>query len=372
MKTDLARIVGQFRIYGDFLSAESYGTGHINDTFLVTCSQAGRIVRYCLQRINHSVFQNPPDLMNNVVRVTEHIRKKRKQADAEEISRRVLTVVLTHDGAGGYRDPEGSYWRVFLFIEGARTYDVIESLDMARQAARAFGEFQADLADLPQPPLADTIPDFHNAQKRYKTFLEVLEKDPCNRAASAKPEIDFLNTQSGLFEVLPKQVREGQIPIRTTHNDTKINNIMIDNQTHQAICVIDLDTVMPGLSLYDFGDIVRTTASNSPEDETDLSKVNADPERFEAVLNGYMEGAGGFLNQSEIDHLVHSGKLITMVIGTRFLTDYLDGDRYFKTHRNRHNLDRCRTQFKLVRSLAQQEEELNEQVRRCGRQQIKG
>jgi Ser/Thr protein kinase RdoA (MazF antagonist) len=193
--------------------------------------------------------------------------------------------------------------------------------------------------------------------------LEVLEKDPCGRAGSAKAEIDYLNANAGLFDVLAKRVEAGEIPIRTTHNDTKINNVMIDNETHAGICVIDLDTVMPGLALYDFGDIVRTTASNSEEDERDVSKVNAEIPRFEAVLKGYLDGAGAFLNQAEVDHLVHSGKLITMIIGTRFLTDYLDGDHYFKVHRDGHNLDRCRTQFKLVQSLTEQEEALTRIVK---------
>ena len=363
MNYDVGQIAKQFQIYGDFLSAEPYGTGHINDTFLVTYNQAGGDVRYIFQRINHSIFKDPPSLMENIIRVTEHIRGKLKAAGVTDISRRVLTVIPTLDGAGYVRSADGNYWRAYFFIEGARTYDVLETLEQAYQAAKAIGEFQCHLADLPEPALVETIPDFHNARKRYKTFLEVLEKDPCGRAASAKAEIDYLNANAGLFEVLAKRVEAGEIPVRTTHNDTKINNVMIDDETHEGVCVIDLDTVMPGLALYDFGDIVRTTASNSEEDEKDLSKVKAEIPRFEAILKGYLDGAGAFLSQAEVDHLVHSGKLITMIIGTRFLTDYLDGDHYFKVHRDGHNLDRCRTQFKLVQSLTEQEEALTQLVK---------
>jgi hypothetical protein len=318
------------------------------------------------------IFKDPVNLMDNVVRVTDHIRKKLKKAGATNISRRVLTLLQTQQGGWYHQDDDGNYWRAYFFVEGAKTYDVLETLDQAYEAAKAFGQFQCYLADLPEPALIETIPDFHNAQKRYKTFLDVLEKDPCNRAASVKTEIDFLNSNSGLFDVLPKLVQAGQIPIRTTHNDTKINNVMIDDKTNEGICVIDLDTVMPGLSLYDFGDIVRTTASSSEEDEADTSKINAEAARFEAVVKGYLTGAGDFLNQAEVDHMLHGGKLITQVIGTRFLTDYLDGDNYFKIHREGHNLDRCRSQFKLVQSLTDQEEKLDSLVHECYRQIVKG
>jgi len=372
MKYDIAQIAKQFKIYGDYVKAEPYGTGHINDTFLVTYNQAGHEIRYMFQRINHLIFKDPPRLMENIVRVTDHIRGKLQRAGLTDVSRRVLTIIPTCDGAAFCQGPGGNYWRAYFFIEGARTYDVLERIEQAYQAAKALGEFQSHLADLPEPALVETIPDFHNARKRYKTFLEVLEKDPCGRAASAKAEIDYLNANAGLFDILPQRVEAGEIPVRTTHNDTKINNVMIDDQTQEGVCVIDLDTVMPGLSLYDFGDIVRTTASNSAEDEKDLSKVKAEIPRFEAILKGYLAGAGAFLNQAEVDHLVHSGKLITMIIGTRFLTDYLDGDNYFKVHRDGHNLDRCRTQFKLVQSLTEQEEALNQLVKKCYQEIVKG
>ena len=356
MKFDLKNISSRFCVYGDYVSGQPYGTGHINDTFAVTYNQAGLEVRYILQRINHFVFKDPVLLMGNVARVVDHIRQKLVSEGTQDVSRHVLTLIDTTDGAKFYQDSEGNVWRMYFFVEGARTYDVLESLEQARLASQAFGQFQCQLADMPSPPLGETIPDFHNGPKRYQAFLEALKTDSCNRAASAKAEIDFLTANAGIFDVFPALVESGQIPVRITHNDTKINNIMIDDQTGEAVCVIDLDTVMPGLALYDFGDIVRTTVSTGAEDEVDLSKVYAQPDRFEAIVKGYLAGAGRFLNQTEVDHLLHGGKMITQMIGTRFLTDYLCGDQYFKVHRDGHNLDRCRTQFKLVQSLIDQED----------------
>ena len=365
MNYDLRQIARQFQIYGDFQNAQPYGTGHINDTFKAIYDQGGCSVSYIFQRINHAIFTDPVSLMNNVIRVTHHIRKKLMLSGLSDTSRHVMTVIPTWNEKHCYQDADGNYWRAYFFIEGARTYDVLETLEQAYQAAKAFGIFQSQLADLPDPPLVETIPGFHDAQKRYQTFLNVLKEGPCNRAYSAKAEMDYLNSSSGLFDVLPKLVQDGQIPVRTTHNDTKINNVMIDDVTSEGVCVIDLDTVMPGLSLYDFGDIVRTTASNSLEDEVDLSKVKAEIPRMEAVIRGYLDGAGSMLNSVETNHLIHAGKLITMIIGMRFLTDYLAGDHYFKVHRDGHNLDRCRTQFKLVRSLTEQQGILEQLVGNC-------
>ena len=365
MKFDLKNVSSHFCVYGDYISGQPYGTGHINDTFAVTYCQAGSQVRYILQRINHFVFKNPILLMNNITRVVEHIRRKLSCKEVEDITRRVLTLVDTIDGKKYHKDDDGNVWRMYFFVEGACTYDVLNSIDQARLAAQAFGQFQCQLADMPSPSLGETIPDFHKGTKRYQAFLDALNADVCNRAASAKAEIDFLNANADIFQVFPKLIETRQIPIRITHNDTKINNIMFDNLTSEAICVIDLDTVMPGLALYDFGDIVRTTVSTGAEDEVDLSKVYVQKKRFEAILEGYLMGAGCFLNHVEIDHLLHSGKMITLMIGTRFLTDYLCGDIYFKVHRNGHNLDRCRTQFKLVKSLIEQEDALNLSVKNC-------
>ncbi|HEG43379.1 MAG TPA: aminoglycoside phosphotransferase family protein [Phycisphaerales bacterium] len=362
MNYDLEKIANQFQVPGDYVSAKSCGTGHINDTFAVTFNQDGRDVRYVLQRINHAVFKDPLGLMENIVRVTEHIRSKLLQRNVEDISRRVLRVFNAKDGKDHYKDDEGNFWRAMNFVEGARTYDVLESTGQAYEAAKAFGLFQSLLADLPEPALHDTIPDFHNGPKRYSAFIKALEADRCGRAVTAKKEIAFVKENGGIFNVLPELVEAGKIPVRTTHNDAKINNVTLDNETGEGICVFDLDTVMPGLSLYDFGDLVRSTVCQAREDEKDLSRIEIIMPNFEALVKGYMTTAKEFLNQHEIDNLVLGGKMITLIMGTRFLTDYLDGDNYYKIDYPDHNLDRCRTQLRLVELMLEREDEMNELV----------
>jgi aminoglycoside phosphotransferase (APT) family kinase protein len=251
-------------------------------------------------------------------------------------------------------DAEGGYWRAYRFIEGARAYDTVESSQQAYQAARAFGEFQKMLVDLPAPRLRDTIPDFHNTPKRFVAFEQAVAADESNRAVNARAEIEFAFAHQPMVGVL----LEANLPERITHNDTKFNNVLLDNATGEGLCVIDLDTVMPGLALYDFGDMVRTTTSPAMEDEQDLSQVTMQFPMFEALARGYLSSAGCFLTKEEKTHLAFAGKLITFEQGIRFLTDYLAGDRYYKVHRDRQNLDRCRTQFKLVESIEQQEEQM--------------
>ena len=366
MDYDLAQVCNNFQIYGDYISGMPYGSGHINDTFMIKYNQAGENIRYILQRINNYVFEDTIKLMENISRVTKHISQKLIADGVEDVTRRVLTVVETNDSLPYYIDEYGNTWRVYLFIEKAQTYDILTSNIHAHTAAKAFGNFQQQLSDLDQTkkPLFETIPNFHNGPWRYQTFLDTLANDPHNRAKNAKNEIDFLISNASLFDIFPKLINDNKIPIRITHNDTKINNIMIDDETGEAVCVIDLDTVMPGLALYDFGDIVRTTVSASAEDEINLEEVYAQIPRFEAIVSGYLAGAGQFLNQTEKNHLVHAGKLITLMIGTRFITDYLNGDQYFKVHREGQNLDRCRTQFKLVQSIIDQEETMLKCVER--------
>jgi len=340
------------------LQAAPYGSGHINDTFAVDCGSIAGNRRYLLQRINHAVFRKPPELMDNIGRVTGHIRKKLESSKEKDIDRKVLRLIPTMDGGNYHREDDGNYWRCYVFIENAKTYDVLNNLKQAYEAARAFGTFQKMLVDLPKPVLYETIPDFHNGPKRFEAFQRAVQADACNRAKAAKEEIDFLQANGWVFDVFPKLIEQGKLPIRITHNDTKINNVMIDDRTDEGICVVDLDTVMPGLALYDFGDIMRTTLSSAAEDERDLSRVFMEMPRFEAILKGYLSAAGAFLNKTEKEHLVFGGEMITLVIGTRFLTDFLSGDTYFKIHREGHNLDRCRTQFKLVRSITEQQEEM--------------
>lgn len=356
---DIRSVSSHFEIWGQFLSAEAYGTGHINDTYCACYDQGGSRVRYIHQRINHNVFRNPVALMENIRRVTEHLRCK--LADEADISRRTLTLVATRDGQPFYRDPDGNYWRTYIFIEKARTYDAVESPQQAFEAARAFGRFQGMLADLPGPRLHETIPDFHHAPKRFVALERAIKADVCNRARGASLEIEFALQR----KVMTNMLIEAQLPERITHNDTKFNNVMLDDASGEGICVIDLDTTMPGLALSDFGDQVRTTTSPAKEDERDLSKVVMQLPMFEALVRGYLSAARELLTPAEKQLLVFSGKLITFEVGIRFLTDYLSGDTYFKIHRDGHNLDRCRTQFKLVESISQQEQEMNRIVERA-------
>ncbi len=347
---------GQFEIGGEFLSAAPYGNGHINDTYCAVYQQAGKPVNYILQRINTNIFKNPVALMENVQRVTAHLAPQ--VAGEPDRERRVLRLIPTRDGGAWYVDAEGGYWRAYHFIEKARTYEAVESTGQAFQAARAFGQFQKLLANLPAPRLHDTIPDFHHTPKRFVALEQAIAADAAGRAILAKPEIEFALAHKSITGVL----LDAKLPERVTHNDTKFNNVMLDDATGEAICVIDLDTVMPGLALYDFGDMVRTTTSPALEDERDLSKVTMQFPMFEALVRGYLATAGGFLTKAEKQFLTFSGKLITFEIGIRFLTDYLAGDTYFKVHREGHNLDRCRTQFKLVESIEQQEEKMGRLV----------
>ncbi len=353
---DIRAIARRFQICGKFVAAEPYGSGHINDTYCANFDQGGTPVRYILQRINHNVFKNPVPLMENIQRVTAHLGGK--ISGERDSSRRTLTLILSRDGRPYHCDEHGNYWRAYIFIEKAHTYDAVESPHQAFEAAKAFGHFQNLLADLPAPRLHDTIPDFHHTPKRFTALEKVIDADTVNRAKLAKPEIKFAlrhkTMTSGLIDA--------RLPERVTHNDTKFNNVMLDDATGEGICVIDLDTVMPGLALYDFGDIVRTTTSPAKEDERDLSKVTMQFRMFEALVRGYLASAAEFLTPAEKRLLVFSGKLITFEIGLRFLTDFLAGDIYFKVRRENHNLDRCRTQFKLVESIEQQEDQMNKLV----------
>lgn len=349
---DLRAVTAAFQIDGQYQEAIPYGTGHINDTYCVTFTQAGQPVHYLIQRINHLVFKNPVALMDNVRRVTTHLHQKLDHSLDDK--RRVLTLLPTRDGGVCHRDGQGNYWRGYIFIEGAHSHDVIKSPQQAYEAARAFGQFQKLLADLPAPRLHDTIPDFHHTPKRFAALQRAITADSAGRGKLARPEIEFALRQ----EPLSRALLGADVPERVTHNDTKINNVLLDDKTMQGICVIDLDTVMPGLAAYDFGDMVRTATSPAAEDELDLSKVYAQPAMFEALARGYLSTAAEFLTPTERATLIDAGKVITFEIGIRFLTDFLQGDVYFKVHRENHNLHRCRTQFKLVESLAAQEKEL--------------
>ena len=350
-----------FQIEGEFLSATPYGSGHINDTYCAIFNQAGAPARYILQRINTGIFLNPYALMENIQRVTLHVASQ--LADEPDSARRVLTLIAARDDRAWHEDAEGKHWRAYRFIEGARTYDTVASPQQALQAAKAFGQFQRMLAGLPAPRLHDTIPDFHHTPKRFEAFEQAVAADIAGRAIDAKPEIEFAFAHQSIAAVL----LDAGLPERVTHNDTKFNNVMFDDVTGEGLCVVDLDTVMPGLALYDFGDMVRTATSLADEDEQELSKVYMQFPMFEALARGYLSTAGGFLTKAEKQHLAFSGKAITFEQGIRFLTDYLAGDTYYKVHREGHNLDRCRTQFKLIESMEQQEEQMNRLIESISR-----
>ena len=351
---DIGRVAAAFSLPGSFESASPYGCGHINDTYAVVQRCEGGLRRFLLQRINEKVFRNPPALMENVARVCAHAQERLRREGRTDAARRALTLVPTRDGGDWHRDAQGGHWRCYLFIEGATGHDVIRSAGQAREAARAFGGFQALLADLPGGRLNETIPDFHHTPARFAAFRRALESDAHGRASSAAAEIAFALERAADVGVIADALAAGRIPERVTHNDTKLNNVLIDDLTGEGICVIDLDTVMPGSALYDFGDLVRTSTSPAAEDETQLAKVEMRMPMFEALVEGYLSAASGFLTENERRLLAFSGKLITLEIGLRFLTDWLEGDVYFKVKKSGHNLDRCRTQFALVRSIERQ------------------
>ena len=362
---EIARIGSRFRLEGEFSAAEPYGGGHINDTFRAEyrLPDGGRI-RYLHQRINQSVFPDPVAVMENIDRVSAWLQQRIAEEGLPDPERRCLQVIPTRDGRAMYLTPEGEAWRTYNFVEGASTWEVVQSPAMAREAARAFGRFQRLLVDLPGPRLNEVLHRFHHTPERFQQFEDAFRKDPQGRAVGASPEIEFALRRVPLCHWLLDLYYEGEAPERITHNDTKLNNVMIDDATGEGICVVDLETVMPGLSLYDFGDLARTASTRASEDEQDLARVRVDPELFLALAEGYLAETRSFLTEAEQAHLVTSGMVITFEVGLRFLADHLRGDEYFRIHRPGHNLERARTQFALVRSMEEQRRELEELLHR--------
>lgn len=352
---NLDHISSQFLIQGDFRSAEPYGSGHINDTYKVDFDQSGTAVRYIFQRINHNVFPDPGRLMENIERVCAHSQAMLK--GDPDASRRSLTLIPTRTGKNWLVESP-DHWRCYPFIEKAQTYDAIKSLQQATAAASAFGRFQGNLAGLPGDRLFETIPDFHHTRRRFEKLISAFEADTHDRASAVTEEMDFIRQREADTSIIVDALESGKIPERITHNDTKLNNVMIDDATGEGICVIDLDTVMPGTALNDFGDMIRTASNPAREDDKDLSKVQMRIDYFDALARGYLQGTDGLLTASELELLPVSGKLMTLEVGIRFLTDFLEGDVYFKTHREGHNLDRCRTQLKLVTSIEGQMDDM--------------
>lgn len=343
-RMEMKNILSNFLIEQDIVSVEAYGSGHINRTYLVTAASGKK---YILQGINTSIFKNTAELMENILGVTSYLRKEIIKNGGNP-ERETLTVILTGDGKSYYTEDNGDTWRMYHFIEDAVTFDQVESKEDFYESAKAFGNFQAMLADYPAETLHETIPDFHNTAKRYLDFEKAVEADICGRAAEVAEEIAFVRQRKDEMSLLHELLSKGELPLRVTHNDTKLNNIMLDAKSHQAVCVIDLDTVMPGLSVHDFGDAIRFGANTAAEDEPDASKASLSLELFEIYVKGFLEGCNNRLTAKEIEMLPMGAKMMTLECGMRFLTDYLSGDTYFKTTREKHNLDRCHTQFALV------------------------
>ena len=332
---------------------EPFGNGHINDTYRVTLRGEPQESAFILQKINARVFVRPDQVMENVLSVTDWIRRRLEER-GEDAARGALTVIRTTDGQPYYRDSRGEYWRAYEFIRGAVCYEQAVSEEIFYQSAVAFGNFQYLLSEYPAQELYETIPDFHNTPARYRQFLDALEKDAAGRLSGAAPEAAFLQDRAYLADRLTKAAARGLLPLRVTHNDTKLNNVMIDQTTGKGLCVIDLDTVMPGLSVTDFGDAIRFGASTAAEDETDLEKVHFDRHLYDVYRQGFVEGCRGALTEAELTMLPDGAMVITYEQALRFLTDYLNGDVYYKTARPSHNLDRARTQIRLLAEMERQ------------------
>ena len=357
MAYQFSEIVKQFEID---VNVESYGNGHINDTFLVTTDST---FRYIFQRINGNVFKKPDEVIENIVNVTEFFRENLK-ATGGDAKRGTMTVIKTKNGLGYFVDDEGKYWRMYEFVEGSLSLDLPETDADFYESAFAFGNFQKMLSTFPAETLHETIVDFHNTPDRFKKFLAALENNLSGRKDTVADEIAFAKEREPFTRVLTEALEKGEIPLRVTHNDTKMNNVLLDSETRKALCVIDLDTIMPGLSVNDFGDSIRFGASTAAEDEKDLSKVHFDINLFEVYLKGFLKGCDGQLTANEIEMLPEGAKMMTLECGIRFLTDYLDGDTYFRTHYPEHNLDRCRTQFKLVSEMEEKWDDMKALVRK--------
>ena len=343
----LPHITKAFQLEGEVKSTGLYGNGHINETHLVITEKAGEEKWYILQKINKRVFKDPAGLMDNYALVTEHLRKNIIAHGGDPL-RETLTLVKTVDGKNFFVDGDGEYWRVTLFITDSQSFDKVERPEQFYQSGIAFGNFQALLRDFPAHLLMETIVNFHNTTDRFRQFKEAVQADIKGRAASVQDDIAFVTAREEFTHLFEDAYAEGKLPLRVTHNDTKLNNILFDKNTGKPVCIIDLDTIMPGYAINDFGDSIRFGATTALEDEADLSKVNFDIGLFEIYAKGFLEGANGGLTEAEVAYLPESAIMMTLECGMRFLADHLQGDTYFRTSRENHNLDRARNQFKLV------------------------
>lgn len=352
------KVTGAFQVQGMPVAVQPLVIGRIHDTYLVTRGEGRRNWRYILQRINTRVFGSPGAMMDNIRRVTGHVRQRLVNEGDTDRADRVLSVVAARDGNPCWRDEEGAWWRMYSYVENTRSYDRADTPAIAYRGARAFGDFVRLLSDLPGPPLRETIPGFHDTPARLGALQQAIEADGLNRAAGARDAIDFALERESLTRLLADRQAAGDLVGRIVHNDTKINNVLFDRDTDEVVCVVDLDTVMPGLVLHDFGDLVRTTVSLAAEEEQDLDRIDIRLPVFEAVVQGYMAGAGASLSAREVEFMPWGAQVITFELGMRFLTDHLAGDCYFRTTRPGQNLDRARRQFRLLERMEAAVEEM--------------
>lgn len=342
---DIISVFNQFNTSGTLLDGFPTGSGHIHSTYLVRTSEESE-PDYIIQKINHNVFPPVAEMMNNIQKVTSHIKKKREAfGDAE-----VLEIIETKSKRNYYTDPGGNHWRMYKKIRDGKSYDVIPGKKVAFEAGKAFGQFLADLGDMPADEIFPVIPEFHSIEMRYGKFIHSVKDNPCGRISEVKEEMDFVNNHINRMLIIPRLEKEGKLPLRITHNDTKLNNVLFD-KSDRAICVIDLDTVMPGLALYDFGDTIRTAANTALEDEADLDKIQFNIKVFKAFAEGFLEKTFYFLNPFEVKYLALASQYMTFIMGLRFLTDYISGDIYYHINYSKQNYQRCRTQFRLMQCM---------------------
>lgn len=353
-------IARNFCLRGNPTKCEINARGLINTTRVIY-TDAG--IRYILQKINTAVFKKPNEVMENISAVTEHLREKIRASGGDE-TRETLTVIRTKDGKLFYTDENGGAWRMYDFIEHALCYDSAASPELFGRVGKAFGNFQRQLSDFNAEKLYEAIPKFHDAENRFRDFKVALERDAAGRRSLCEDEIAFVLEREATCSYIVSRLRDGRLPLRVTHNDTKLNNIMIDNKSGEGVCVIDLDTVMPGSMLYDYGDAIRFGAASAPEDETDLSKMYLRMDMFEAFTKGFLDGLGGAATEDEILSFPMGVYMLTFELVIRFLTDYLNGDTYFKVRDENHNIERTRAQIALTRDIEKKQDEMLQVVRK--------
>lgn len=355
------KIAELFDFQGEIDTIKPYGEGHINDTFLISMKNCEQ--KYILQRLNTKIFTNFHGVMDNILKVTKYLRSI-VESENKDVLRECMTLIPTKSGDNYFVD-KTDCWRAYLFIKDTTVYQIIDSPAVFENTGEAFGKFIARLDGFDASALCEVIPNFHNTLDRYNKFLASLKADKVQRSASALKEIEFVDKHKNMLSSIVNALEKGEIPLRVTHNDTKINNVLIDKFSGEAVCIIDLDTIMPGSLLYDFGDSIRSGCNTALEDEKDLSKVDFDITLYQAYCKGFLRGVGDKITQNEIDMLHLSAIIITLECGIRFLTDYLDGDEYFKTAYPEHNLVRCRTQFKLVERMEEMSDEMIKIAQKC-------